>query len=99
MASRLVEYELWTRLNARGLRASHGEAAQQLLQRLALLELTPSVLSRALDPFPVAVRTLDALHLASMEFLRARGQRLELASYDDRLCTAARRLGIPLVPL
>jgi hypothetical protein len=45
------------------------------------------------------VRTLDALHLASIEFLRSRGQKVELASYDDRLNDAARRLGVPLVAL
>ena len=42
------------------------------------------------------VRTLDALHLASIEFLRSRRQAVELLSYDDRLLTAARALRIPL---
>ena len=41
------------------------------MARIALLDLSPFVLGRALDPFPVAVRTLDALHLASMDYLRA----------------------------
>ncbi len=45
------------------------------------------------------VRTLDALHLASMEFLRLRGQSIELASYDDRLIVGARALGIALLTL
>lgn len=95
-ASRLVEYELWTRLNARRLEASHGEAARRLLERIAFLELLPNVLARALEPFPTPVRTLDALHLASIEFLRARGQTVELASYDCRLVVAARSIGIPV---
>ena len=43
---------------------------RQLVGRVALLELAPPVLSRVLEPFPVVVRTLDALHLASLEFLR-----------------------------
>ena len=63
------------------------------------LELLPNVLARALEPFPAPVRTLDALHLASIEFLRSRGQRVELASYDDRLIAAARSLGIPIAAL
>jgi predicted nucleic acid-binding protein len=99
VASRLLEYELWTRLNARGLGASHGEAARRLVERLAILELAPAVLARALEPFRAPVRTLDALHLASIEFLRARGQKTELASYDERLITAARALGIPVAAL
>jgi hypothetical protein len=40
---------------------------------------------------------LDALHLASVEFLRARGQRVQLASYDKRLVHAARALGIEIL--
>ena len=94
VASRLVEYELWTRLNARGLGVSHGDAARRLVERLALMELLPNVLGRAKEPFPVPVRTLDALHLASILFLRERVPTIELASYDDRLTAAARALGI-----
>jgi hypothetical protein len=98
-ASRLLEYELWTRLNARGLGVSHGEAARRLLERVAFLEMLPNVLARALEPFPAPVRTLDALHLASIEFLRGRGQRVELASYDDRLVAGALSLGIAIATL
>lgn len=96
VASRLLEYELWTRLNARGLGESHGEAARRLVERLAILELQPNVLARALESFAAPVRTLDALHLASVEFLRGRGQKVELASYDARLIAAAKALGIPI---
>jgi len=99
VSSRLLEYELWTRLNARGLGVSHGESARRLVERLALLELVPTVLARALEPFPVPVRTLDALHLASIAFLRERGQTIELASYDSRLIAAARGLGVPLAAI
>jgi hypothetical protein len=60
--------------------------------------MLPNVLARALEPFPAPVRTLDALHLASIEFLRGRGQTIELASYDDRLTVAARALGITIAP-
>jgi len=47
----------------------------------------------------VAARTLDALHLASMAFLRARGVKLTLASFDGRLSDAASALGIPTYSL
>ncbi len=96
VASRLLQYELWIRLHARGLAQSHGECARQLLGRLALIELAPEVLARALEPFPMPVRTLDALHLASVEFLRGKDQNVELASYDDRMLRCARRLNIPI---
>jgi hypothetical protein len=42
---------------------------------------------------------LDALHLASLEFLRQRDRGLTLASYDERLVAAGRALGIPIAEL
>ena len=99
VASRLMEYEVWTRLHARGLAESHGEAAIGLIGRVALLELSPRVLARALDAFPVSVRTLDALHLASCDYLRNQGQSVSLASYDHRMTTAARALALPVYDL
>jgi hypothetical protein len=99
VSSRLLEYELWTRLHGRGLSRSHAAAAETLLGGLVILEVTPLVLARALEPFPAPVRTLDALHLASIEFLRSQGQRVALASYDERQLAIARRLDIPLANL
>lgn len=99
IASRLLEYEVWTRVHARRLTTTHGEAVRQLLGRLSFLELSPPVLARALEPFPVALRTLDALHLASVEFLRSQRQPVALATYDQRMQTAARALGVPLAAL
>jgi len=96
VSSRLLEYEAWNRVHARGLTGSHGEPLRLLLGRVAFLELAPPVLARALEPFPASVRTLDALHLASLEFLRAQGQKPRLASYDDRMLAAARAMRIPL---
>ena len=99
VSSRLLEYEVWTRIHARRLGPYHGDEVRTLMGRIALLELALPVLARALEPFPTPVRTLDALHLASMEFLRTRGQAVRLATYDDRMLTAARALGIPVFPL
>lgn len=99
VSSRLIEYEVWTCIHARDLARTHAEAARILLGRVALIELSRLVLNRALEPFPAPVRTLDALHLASMEYLRETGQDLALASYDTRLNAAARELGITLAAL
>lgn len=99
VSSRLLEYELWTRVHSAGLTASHAEAAELLLNRLAFVELTRPVLRRALEPFPQAVRTLDALHLATFEFLTTQNQRPKLATYDTRLLKVATLMGWPLYPL
>ena len=99
VSSRLLEYEVWGRIHARNLGATHAETVRHLLGRVAIIELSRQVLARALEPFPAPVRTLDALHLASLAFLRDRGQRVELASYDGRMQACARLLAIPLYPL
>jgi predicted nucleic acid-binding protein len=98
-SSRLLAYEVWTRINARSLFRSHGDRARGLLARVTLTEMTETVLARALGPFPVAVRTLDALHLATITYQRDQGEAVELASYDNRLLAAAEALGIPAAAL
>jgi predicted nucleic acid-binding protein len=99
VASRLLEYELWTRIHARDLERSHGDMVRQLLARLAVLELHPDVLHRATRPFAVPVRTLDALHLASVAFLKEHGREVTLATYDGRMRAAAAAMGVPLLDL
>jgi predicted nucleic acid-binding protein len=99
ISSRLLEYELWTRIHGHNLTPSHSDEARALLNRIAFVELSPQVLTRALEPFPKPVRTLDALHLASMDFLRRQGQTISLASYDTRLGAAARALRFPIYKL
>ncbi len=98
VSSRLLEYEMWTVLHARGLADSHGEAARAVVGRIALLELSPRVLARALDAFPGSgpLRTLDALHLASCAYLDDQDQDVKLASYDRRMIDVARAMDIPL---
>jgi hypothetical protein len=99
IASRLLEYEVWNRIHARGLSRSHGEETRAVIGRVALIELAPQVLTRALEPFPVPLRTLDTMHLSSLLFLCERGLKIVLASYDGRMLAAARALGIPLFAL
>jgi len=99
ISSRLLEYEVWTRIHGRDLTRSHSDEARALLNRISFVELSPPVLVRALEPFPRPVRTLDALHLASMDFLRRQGQALSLASYDTQLSSAARALRFPIYRL
>jgi predicted nucleic acid-binding protein len=98
VASRLLEYEIWTRVHAMRLGERHAEAVRGVLGRVAFIELLPQVLTRALEPFPSTVRTLDALHLASLLFLKCQGQDVQLLSYDERMCQCASGLGIVLHP-
>jgi len=99
VASRLLEYEIWTRLHARKVADSHGEATRNLVGRIALLELAPPILARALDPFPHPIRTLDALHLASLQYLIEQQQEVWLASYDRGMLTVAQSMQLPILDL
>jgi len=98
-SSQLLAYEVWNRIHAFGLVHSHGARARGLLARVTLTAMSEAALARALEPFPVPVRTLDALHLATMDFIRESGEPVQLASYDNRLIAAAEALGITLAAL
>ena len=99
VSSKLLKYEIWNRVHAYGLTDSHGESARSLLALVDMIEMTDSVLARALSPFPNQIRTLDALHLATAEYLHRRVGALELATYDKRLTAAAAALGIPVAEM
>jgi PIN domain len=99
VSSRLLQYEVWNRIHAYGLSGTHREEATALVGRVLLVDLSQPALGRALEPFPMRVRTLDGLHLATIEFLRSQGVRVELATYDNRLLAAARALGLPVAAL
>ena len=98
-SSRLLAYEVWNRLHATGLTMSHSERARALLARISWTEMSQVALARALEPWPTALRTLDALHLATIDFLRRQGGAFALASYDNRLLAAARALEVPIAAL
>lgn len=99
LSSRLLEYEMWTRIHQRRLTRSHEDVVRALLGRIGFLDLVPEVVARAAEPFPAALRTLDALHLGTLEFVRAQGMTVDLAAYDDRMRSAAGAMHIPLHPL
>jgi hypothetical protein len=94
ISSRVLEYEVWNRIHARKLGKSHGEAVREATGRIALIELVSPILDRAKEAFPTPVRTLDALHLASVQFLADQGQTVVLATYDARMSKAADAMGI-----
>jgi hypothetical protein len=63
------------------------------------LRLAPEIVDRARQPFPgEPIRTLDAIHLASVLTARTAIAGLRLLSLDDRVRKAARRLGLELIP-
>jgi predicted nucleic acid-binding protein len=99
VSSRLLEFEVWNRLHARQVRERRRSEARAVVAGIVLIELSDPVLARPLEPWPMPIRTLDALHLATADYLRRQGEPVELASYDNRLVAAARAIGIPIAAL
>jgi len=64
------------------------------LEAVDLVLLRPPVLSRASEPMPVAVGTLDAIHLATALIWRDRvGPLPQMVTHDAALGAAARAFG------
>lgn len=99
VASRLTEYEAWVRLHGYGKGATHGRTLAMTLATLHLLELDDAVCARCRAPWPVPIRTLDALHLATVDFLSHQGLTVEVATYDSRMRDAAMAMGFALAAL
>jgi predicted nucleic acid-binding protein len=71
------------------------EAHLRTLESFEIVELTRTVLSRAAQPFPVTLGTLDAIHLASALLWRERNARsIVFATHDEGLALAARASGL-----
>lgn len=84
-------------LDDRGLAEAH-QALRALEDMLGCVNLSKAVLVRASLPLPTAVKTLDALHLATALLLReTRDLSLGFATHDEQQALAARALGFPLV--
>jgi predicted nucleic acid-binding protein len=72
-------------------------AALSVLSGFEFVRLNRAVLDRAAEPFPVKLRTLDALHVASSLLVRARFPALRFATHDADLGAAARAEGLPVI--
>jgi predicted nucleic acid-binding protein len=74
--------------------ASLREGLYRILGSLEIVEVTRAVLTRAAQPSPTMLGTLDALHLSSALLWRERtGKNLALATHDEALALSARAHG------
>jgi predicted nucleic acid-binding protein len=68
---------------------------RNVLQRLDLVRVNDRILDAAGVLLPSELRSLDAIHLATARELG--GELSALVTYDDRMASAARRLGYRIV--
>lgn len=106
VASALVEVECLRTLDrlrlAEGLNdvelAARRETVFRVLEAIDVVELTRPVLSRASQPLPAALGTLDAIHLATALLWKERTRAdLVMAMHDEGLATASRASGLRVV--
>jgi predicted nucleic acid-binding protein len=96
-------YRTIDRLRLQGALSTEEAAARlrvvtQWLESIDLVLLRAPVLSRALDPLPLPLGTLDALHLATALTWRDRiGPLPVMATHDEALGLAARAFGFEVV--
>lgn len=76
------------------------ERLEEVLSAVSLLAFSPKVKRLTMGSFPVSVKTLDAIHLASaLVFTEARpGEKLLVFSFDAGInrCAQALGFGVPL---
>lgn len=106
VASALVGVECLRTLDSLRLRHDLDDAAVALrretvfriLEGAEVVEPTTAVLARASLPFPTAIGTLDAIHLATALLWRERSSTsLVMATHDEALATGARAIGLGVV--
>ena len=91
------------RLRLSGALSSDDAAARRViiadwLEAIDLVLVQRTVLSRASEPFPTPLATLDALHLATALVWRDRMQHdLVMATHDQELALAARSFGLEVI--
>ena len=68
--------------------------ASQLLQYEVWCRI--SSLDRTVSHGDASRQLLARVGLATIEFLRGQGRKIELASYDERLLAVAKRLDVPI---
>jgi len=74
------------------------QVIHELLRPMEVVELSPPVLRRAGQPLPVAIGTLDALHLSTALLWRDFSEHdLVMATHDLELGRAARAMGLAAV--
>ncbi len=73
----------------------HLQWLDRLLETVALIEITPSILQHAAQSLPVPLGTLDSIHLSTcLGYQEMAGESVTLCSHDLQLLHAAQYMGL-----
>ncbi len=93
----LDRFRLVARISDAGL-ASRRSLTYRLIRGMERVEVTSEILSRASNPLPTVLGTLDAIHLATAEAWREwTASDLVFATHDAALGRAARACGVSVI--
>jgi uncharacterized protein len=95
VSSALARLELRRALRRASASAAEHRRADQILVRIALVQIDDAVLAIAADLEPTSLRSLDAIHLATALSLGA--DLGGFVTFDARLTEAAEALGVRVV--
>lgn len=71
---------------------------EELLEPMVLVDITSDVILRASRPLRFAIKSLDAIHLATaMQWRESENAEIKFACHDTALANAARALGFEVI--
>ena len=74
--------------------ATASDRLETVLSGIDLFEMTAAVKKRAMEPFPVVIGTLDALHIATALLLSQTAGTASVFSHDAQMNVCARTVGL-----
>lgn len=70
----------------------------QAVERIKFIEIDHNIVSIASQPFPFAMKSLDAIHLATaLDWKRRKAEDLVFMTHDTQLAAAARYVGFQVL--
>lgn len=97
VASRLTDFETRVRAARHGAAAEIEQPLNTVLSHISFVEIDGKTMDLIYREVPRNLRTLDAIHLATLEYFNREIGETQLATYDRRLAAAAQAMGFEVL--
>lgn len=97
VASRLTDLEVRVGSSRRERSSQFAAKAHRLLSDVRFVEITGRAVQLLYTSPPRTLRTLDAIHLATLAYVNSGPRDVPLATYDRRLAAAAQAMGFQVI--